>query len=222
MELKTLISKEFNHFHFCENLSNWSPYCRSAENDLWLKQTGPLSSEEKIALSDLGKVLKKYGYSNNICKFTNIFEYMAHKAQKNITSFDYLLKDEAKIFKKALATTDSRFSKIWAAEESKLISKQSLIKQSFKYLDIVNDIRLLFGDLNEPKEINAFLLINALENSANGGANIGRGSVTIECSSTTNLEIIMGTLWHELTHILLAGFVKDVYGFIKKKSAITS
>ena len=77
MKINFVISKTYNLFHFVQNMSEWSKYCRAKENRDWILKMGPLNEQEKEALADVADVLKIYGYDKPVDDYRNIFEFFA-------------------------------------------------------------------------------------------------------------------------------------------------
>jgi hypothetical protein len=220
MKINFDISETYNHFHFVENMSEWSTYTRKRENAEWIAATGPLNDVEKGALALAKRFFEKYDYSKPVGKFKNIFEFFA--VAENMGNYRQELKDiigdkDSKILIGAMDVLEKRFQKIWLTQMPLLEEKGRIILSNLHEKEIRTDIRNLFGNLDVPKSIDVFLVINTSKGSS-GGANIGKDRITLECSSSIFPNHLMSTFWHEVTHLILADYVKEVLELTGEKT----
>lgn len=238
LEFKFHFTKTANLFHFISNLTEWHFSCRKGYNKIWLEKTGPLNDKEKRALRRLAKLLIKYHFSsgqkgpNGPSKFLGIpfTVYTDKEVWKKVE--EWVEPDEFLTLKDVFEVFGSRFEKLWAEEEPKLVNwKAALVKElsKKKYDDLEKDLETFFNQKPKFYNIDVHLLINTT--GIGGGANIGPGRITLECIafSVDYLPYVLGTFYHEVTHLtfehgyyqdLLEQFLKSTREVVSEKYAL--
>lgn len=215
MEINFVISKQYNHFHFVENMSEWSAYARKSENKDWVAATGPFKKAETDALVNACKFFKTYNYGKGVGEYKNVFEFFA--VAESPSELESLIgKKDADLLLTPLEVLKPRFEKIWDVQKDNFEAKKQLILDNLYEKEILDDLTKLFGKINVPEEIDIYLVINTAQ-YASGGANIGDGKITLECSSAVGKNDIHSILWHEIAHLLLYKFAEETYKHIEKK-----
>lgn len=224
MKIKFTISKSYNHFFFVQTLADWHFSCRSQYIKKWLKETGPLTEEEKNSLIEFKTVLQKYGFDPiKNSQAENAFDFfMRYEEFKNDSPIS---NNEIDIYLKAIKALEPRFNKIWKTESVNLGKVKKLLSNKFNKNKekIVTDLKTLFNDqINIETEIEVILLISTEKSGGGGGANNGPNIITLECSSITHgyVNHVLSALWHEITHLILKDFIKKTVLIMEKSDII--
>ncbi len=223
MQFRFQFTKTGNFFHFVSNLTEWHFSCRKRDNQNWLAKTGVLTEKEKVALEKLKTILGEYSYGKSFLGIPFVRtpeESVWDKVKTWVDAGSYQnLREIFDIFA-------PRFEKIWQEEKPKLRQWQEQLEKATKKQEVENviqDLEAFFGTSASEIKVDVFFIINSTKNVHGGGANIGKGAITIECSSTKHGLIygILATLWHETIHLvfqekhlipLLQDFVQ-IHGF---------
>jgi|GEM_PF-2035515 len=221
MKISFNISKSANQFFFIQNLAEWHFSCRASFNKEWLEQTGSLSDKEGKALNVLKKLLVKYDFSKiKNDSSINIYEYFTRYDE--LKDKRILGETEIKTYLSAMDVFEGRFEKIWKADLVKLEIVKEILKKAFEKEKkaVLKDLKIIFKDkINDNQDFEVYLLLSAGPSGGGGGANIGPGRVTLECSSLEERLVNhkIAVLWHEITHKLIKTYIED-YGkeFIKQ------
>lgn len=64
MKIKISSSKESQFFFYAYHMSKWHFSALKEVADVWIKETGELTKDEKVALRDIRSVLKKYNFGD--------------------------------------------------------------------------------------------------------------------------------------------------------------
>jgi hypothetical protein len=183
-----------------------------------------LSEKEKEVLEDIKKLLQKYGFEEvNIPGVYSVFNYLMRYedlgSNKNIITLP-----ETDCFLKTMEILKPRFEKIWKEQERNFSKVQKFIKEKFYQTEwqIEDDFKKLFKDADLKEEIEIILLLSADERGGGGGANNGPNTITLECSSIKEdyINEKLCILWHELTHIILKEYIRDVSSLLEKNLII--
>lgn len=225
MNIKFIISKNYNHFFFVQTLADWHFSCRSEYVEEWLKETGPLTENENKALTAFRSVLKKYGFDSlNNCLADNAFDFfMRFEELEEKGPFS---ENEIEIYLNAMRSLENRFNKIWKRESEKLAKIENLLNNKFNKnkSEVSNDLKILFKDqIDTETEIKVILLLSTEESgSGAGGANNGPNIVSLECSSVNfkDINYLLSTLWHEITHLTLDDYIGKVASIMKSNDII--
>ena len=195
------ITKTSNKFHFISNLTGWHFSCRENDNERWLKETGKLTQKEKDALKLFTKILKKYDFGKNFIGRPFI-RSTEKEIWKNIKKF--VNKKEFLQIQEIFYVFDKRFEKIWKKEKNRLMFwKTKLQKYLNKYKgtkEIFRKSKIFFRTKNIPGIMKIYLLIG----SGGGGANIGKGAITLDFSNRpiSHLKYALGVVIHETLHLI--------------------
>lgn len=223
MKTKFTISKDYNHFFFVQTLADWHFSCRPEYIEKWLKETGSLTEQEQEASTAFNPVLKKYGFDPiKNCPAANGFDFfMRYDQFKDGSPFS---REEIDIYLNAMKSLGNRFNKIWKTESVNLEKVQKLLNDKFNLSnnDLISDLKTLFqNQINFNAEIEIVLLLS-MEESGAGGANNGPNIVTLECGSTNpqNLNYLLSTLWHEITHLILDDYFEKTALILKNNKLI--
>ncbi|MEK7575788.1 MAG: hypothetical protein AAB491_01745 [Patescibacteria group bacterium] len=195
------VTKTANKFHFISNLTDWHFSCRESDNKRWLEETGKLTQKEKNALKLFTKILKKYDFGENFIgkPFTRNND---KEIWKNIKKF--INKKEFERIQEIFYVFDKRFEKIWKKERDRLkFWKIKLQKYLSKYKgnkEIFGKSKIFFRAKNLPSTMEIYLLIG----SGGGGANIGKGAITLDFSNRpiSHLKYALGVITHETLHLI--------------------
>jgi hypothetical protein len=202
-------------------MSEWSPYIRVQENRDWTTATGPLSEIERVGLSDVKEILTTFNYNKPVGNYRNIFEFFAvadELPDYKTELMEYIDLEHAEAFLEAMEILRPRFEKIWAEQYLHFEQKQAMILDNLHQKEILVNFEKLLGIKEFPQQIGAYLVINTKPN-ASGGANIGLGRITLECSSAKEPGDIMTVFWHEVAHLIIEDFVNEVYELTGKQTA---
>ena len=204
MTIKFQISETANFWHFVSNLVSWHDSVRLYYRDYWLDQTGDFTEIEEKCLEKLKDFFKKYTYGENywgkvfLLGNNNVWE----KAGQKFTASEIeLLKEASEVFYR-------RFRKIWDIDQHLLkVWKIRLEKTSKRFVteSLIQDLDVFFNYKQPLKSVTVFLLMCEKRNDpAGGGANLGKGYLTLEVSRADYDAIRPAWLlfWHELTHNL--------------------
>jgi hypothetical protein len=195
------ITKTANKFHFISNLTGWHFSCREKDNKRWLERTGKLTQKEKDALELFTKILKKYDFGENFIGRPFI-RSTEKEIWKNI--------EQSKIFevyesiREIFSIFDKKFERIWEKEKSRLnfwkIKLQKYLSKYKKTKEIFRKSKIFFRARNIPSIMEIHLLIG----SGGGGANIGKGAITLDFSNRpiSHLKYALGVVIHETLHLI--------------------
>lgn len=222
LEFKFHFNKTGNFFHFLSNLTEWHFSCRKNYNQIWLEKTGALDDKEKQALKQLAKLLIKYHFSSgqkgpeDPSKFLGIpFTISSDRdAWKKVEG--WVEPEEFSTLKNIFEVFEPRFEKIWVEEKPKLASwKTTLIEElaQKKYDDLEKDLEAFFDQKPKYSSIDVYLLMNPA--NLGGGANIGPGRVTLECTALPAEAVseVLNVLYHETTHLVFEyGYYQNLLG----------
>ena len=211
LKFRFYFTKTGNLFHFISNLSEWHFSCRERYNKIWLEETGPLNDKEKQALKRMGNLFLKYNFESNFLgiPFITNPDTVVWEKVKN-----WVDEEEFNELKETFSVFEPRFEKIWQSEEAKLAKwKNTLTKEltKQKYQDLEKDLETFFNQKPQFRNIDIYLLISAI--GSGGGASIGPGRVTLECTAlpTTHVLRILGVLYHETAHLVFEyGYYKNL------------
>jgi len=211
LEFKFHYTKTANLFYFVSNLAEWHFSCRKNYNKIWLEKTGALDDKEKQALKQLAKLLIKYHFSSgqkgpdDPSKFLGIpfTVYSDNEVWGKVE--EWVEPEELLMLKNIFEVLGSRFEKLWVEEEPKLADwKATLVEElaQKKYDDLEKDLEAFFDQKPKFSKIDVYLLMNPA--NLGGGANIGPGRVTLECTAlpTEAVSDVLNVLYHETTHLV--------------------
>ncbi|MCL4367088.1 hypothetical protein M1563_02875 [Patescibacteria group bacterium] len=195
------ISKSANLFHFISNLTSWHFSVRTVYRDIWLQETGPLSSNEKKVLGDIEKLFQKYSFGPKYWGRVFLVESDSKVWQVAKNKFNT---KELQLFQSAAEVFLPRFKKVWRKEKFLLNYWACLLKENnkkFPSKQLIDDLNIFFGTDVEIKQVTVILLISS-EYYFNGGANLDPGIVTLEIgiNSSQVIQRSLMVLWHELIH----------------------
>lgn len=211
LEFKFHFTKTANLFHSISNLAEWHFSCRKNYNKIWLERTGALGDKEKQALERLAKLLIKYHFSsgqkgpNDLSKFLGIpfTIYSDDEVWEKVE--EWVKPEEFLVLRNIFEIFGPRFEKLWVEEEPKLISWKTILVEELakkKYDDLEKDLETFFDQKPKYSSIDVYFLMNPV--NLGGGANIGPGRVTLECSAlpTEAVSDVLNVLYHETTHLV--------------------
>lgn len=222
MKLNFKASKIANQYFYINNLTEWHFSCDPEINEAWLRMTGPLTTEEKIALSEITeKIFKKYYF-----ELWDIFYGLPDKKawpalKRKINKKDYeLIRDTFKVF-------DKKFSLIWnklqtlGKKNVKLLSAFARKSESRKFMD---ELGFVFGGKAYKNSIvlTCVILFSPLKAGMGGGANMKSPTVVFELPSKilarNELARAISVIGHETGHFLFKkrGGEKIIKGVIKE------
>jgi hypothetical protein len=207
-------------YHMLESLSEFHHSYRDEAKKYWLKKTGPLLNDEKVALSEFKTVLEKYpfGHQKYLGKFLETkSKYKAlKKLRENVSENDYrIIINTLKIFK-------PRFEKIWQAQKQSLGTWKKLLakKVNCHNIEIVTEIGNFLPTKPNLNDIKVFLLISGGENDGiGGGANLGPDRITLEVGiiSKTHKNRVLTVFWHEVFHSIAGtSFKNDILSYLSE------
>jgi len=203
MNLYFHITKTGNLFHFISNLTNWHFSVRPSYKKYWLEKTGGLTSDDKKWLKKAEKLFQKYAFSNN--NWGMVFLRRPENDVWKVAKNTFGKKDTEK-FKEIYDYFLPRFDKIWS-DERKLISlwKKELQEtlSTFAPKELANDLNNLFNVVPDFSYDIKVILLMSSPTQIGGGANVGRGAITLEGSNMSPEKNVHSKLifWHELIHV---------------------
>ncbi|MBU1137270.1 hypothetical protein KKD72_02825 [Patescibacteria group bacterium] len=221
MRFKIKYTKLGNQFFFISNLAEWHFSCRTHYNEKWIKEGGPLSYQEKKALKEFGRIMKKYTFRQK--NKTDVYLGIPFITFPNTLAWErverWVNKKEYLKIKEIFNVFSVRFKKNWLAgykelKKAKLKLEKELNKK--KNIEILRILSNLFSNkelLNEDIEI--YLLISPSKTGMGGGANIGPESITFECSDIKKDDLPRALLiiFHEISHLFER---KELNSLLKK------
>ena len=221
MKFNLKISRLNNLYFFVSNMTEFHFSCRAHFNEEWIKATGPLTKEEKIALKDLKKIFFKYGFEfrNNESVYLGNYFFCPEEKDKWNSVKGYLLPLEYDKFTEGFKILEPRFDKLYKEELLKewmdLLEKELNCK---RFNDLYNSIKQFFNPKKDEPILNVHLLFSpSLTRTASGGANLGDNDITLEVPvfkmSEWDIEAAADILMHELAHIWFEN--SPVYKFSK-------
>lgn len=216
MKYKITYTRISNLFFFISNMAEWHFSCRKEYNKAWIEQTGVLTEKESGAIKEFGEIMREYGFEYKKNKFVYLGQYFFlysekdvwAEVSKNVTESEY--KKIREIFK----ILDLRFKKIWnekgIREWGKLLKKTAESENGKK---LMIEVEQSVNRSKKMDDIVIHIIPSPIRNkSVSGGANLGPGHITIEASiintSDEYIEIVLGTMAHEVAHVLLNNNIK--------------
>lgn len=209
MKFKVKYTKSGNQFFFISNLAEWHFSCRKSYNEKWIEETGQLDYQEKEALKEFGKIMRKYAFKKrkgaNVylgIPFITLADSLAWKKVE-----EWVDKEEYLKIKEIFNIFLPRFEKIWLSHCKKLASAKLKLEKELnktKSVEILEIFSILFNDRKlSDKKIRIYLLSSPSEKWWGGGANIGPKSITFECSDIKedNLSRSLLIIFHEIAHL---------------------
>ena len=184
-----------------------------------------MTEQETKALIAFKSVIKKSGFDPiKDCVAVNAFDFfMRFDEFKEKSPFS---EKEIKTYLNAMESLETRFNKVWKIESKKFKNIEKLLSDKFNQTktEITNDLKVLFKDqINLEAEIEVILLLSTEESgNGGGGANNGPNIISLECSSINPRDInyLLSTLWHEITHLILDGYIKKTALIMKNNDII--
>jgi len=201
MKFEILTSKTSNQFHFISNLAEWHFSCRRRDNKVWLEKTGELTKEENSALKKFTKIIRKYSFGEKYLAipFIRTEENLIwERVKKWVSSQEYSnIQEIFKVF-------DKRFNIVWEEEKSGLKLWEGLISDKFIKDSLFKKMFMEVKYFLRAKQLPDLLEIYPLLGSGGGGANLGKGAITIECSrlSPDRLNGTLAVIIHEIFHLI--------------------
>lgn len=222
MKFNFYYHKTANLFHFIANLTEWHFSCRKRYNQIWLDRAGSLISREEEALAQMKKLLLKYNFDSvrvgadgsKQDRFLGIPFSIHSDAEVWERVEEWVTPGEFRTLKSLFEVFEPRFGKIWRIEKPKLESwKDKLTEETAKrrYQNLERELAMFFGQKQTDQLIDVCLLISAV--GSGGGANIGPGRITLECTARPAGEVlcVLSTLYHEAAHLVFgAGYYSDL------------
>lgn len=209
MKFKIKYTKLGNQFFFISNLADWHFSCRKHYNKQWIKQTGPLTSQEKRALKEFSKIMRKYGfrYKNKKSVYLGIpfITFSPAYAWRKVKK--WVNKNEHKKIKEIFKIFEPRFEKIWLLPSKQLKKAKQILEKKLKekktnqILEIISVLYKNKEALNKTIEI--YLFASPPQTGTGGGANLGADKITFECSKISQKELshILSVIFHEIAHL---------------------
>ncbi|MEA2020283.1 MAG: hypothetical protein U9M98_00930 [Patescibacteria group bacterium] len=216
MSFNFLISEPVNKFNFFSIQTGWhfSVKHRKRRMEGLLTRYGELSSEEDRALRKLAHLLKKHSFGKGFVG-TPFFRV---KDGYSYSDFERILnRGEFEDLEGSLEILDARWKRIWGEEQSKLLDWEAVFTRAFEEDVNLEEILGILGKLycTKPRERYFVQLLISAPGSGGGGAWSGIGNViTLECGGLAvneeNKKDLMGTLFHEVAHLMSRNFQNDV------------
>jgi hypothetical protein len=204
MKLYFHITKTGNLFHFISNLVDWHFSVRSSYKKYWLKKTGNLTSEDKIWLNKAKVLFQEHGFSSN----NNWSTVLLRRPEDDLwqVAEERFGKKDTDRFREIHDYFLPRFEKIWPAEKKLLSSWENKLQESLGTYTpnaLLDDLNTLFGVVPDfSNDIKVILLLSSPA-SMGGGANVGKGGITLEISNMQleKTKEVWLLFWHELIHV---------------------
>jgi len=204
MKLYFHITKTSNVFHFISNLTDWHYSVRTSYKKFWLEKTGELSGEDKEQLAKAKILFQKYSFSRGYWG-----EIFLRRPEDDVwkVAEEKFGETDTERFRKLHDYFLPRFEKLWKDEEVLLNDwKKKLHETSEEYLsdEMTKDLNTLFNTTpNFDNDIKAILLMCSPTTRGGGGANVGRGAITMELSRTPidEYQTVWLNFWHEMIHV---------------------
>ncbi len=211
MKFKFFYTKLGNNFFFISNLAEWHFSCRKKLNEEWIKQTGALTIKEKNALEEFAKILKKYSFKKENGKklYLGIPFIISSNEKGWLAVKKWVNKEEFENIKRVFKIFDERFDKIWGKSAGELEEMKRILNISLnnkkEIKEILKNLSFLYRQkIKDKLLIKIYLFHHLAENSFNGGANLNKNQLTLDCPSimpnTSSEERAIRTLLHELMH----------------------
>jgi len=228
MEFRFHIPNLGNLFFFVQNFAEWHHSCRERDNRYWIEKLGPLSRKEKKAVAAVKEIMEKdkYGFGSSKRKerYENLFVPF-YTLPRNEVFEELEAWMRAETFEELRGALDAfrpRFEQVWEQEFPKLKSKKKWLLDKFAAFDtseIVEKLERFFKTSEVPQTVDIYLLINAAPNRMGGGANLGRGRITLEISNSAEkrLRHAPDVIWHETTHLFQQDYFNALLGKYKNR-----
>lgn len=210
MQFKFKVSKLANFYFFISNLSEWHFACRPNYNKIWLKETGPLSKKELLALNKFKNILKNYGFTSeniNDSKYLGKFFYLNSEKECWKKLKKSVNEEEFNEIRNIFETFRPRFEKIWQkairSERVKIFQKE-IRKNQWKSL--FEDLPKIFGNKNKTFKI--IIIFSPLDENETAAGNATLGSISLilelpQCKENSwQLTYSVCVFAHEIAHIL--------------------
>jgi hypothetical protein len=212
MKFEFLISETENLFFFISNLANWHFSCRSDYNAVWLKTSGPLNDKERMTLKEFGDLMRKHGfvYKNNKSLYLGRAFFVPIESRKWGAVKSMLSEDEVALVKNAFELFKPRFRGMWHSKQLrqwKTILSKKLMDTKTK--NIFSGIEDFLGAKRIPTIIVHLIASPSVKMAVSGGANLGRGHLTMELPvfkiHDWNIGNAIAIIAHEVAHTLVDG-----------------
>ncbi len=201
MKFLFIINKWANFYFFVQNLSEWHFSNRKKYNQIWKKELGPLSFQEKKALKKFKNIHLKYPFEK---KYLGQFFYSEKDPWKMLGK--QLSKKELSALRNIFSIFQSKFEilykkdlpllKKWQKTLQEKANNKSLINSINKTLSTLYNVPLLRGD------VKVYLLFSPTSNFG-GGSSTGDKAITLEISRLPLKKVkpAIGAIWHETIHL---------------------
>ncbi len=209
MKFNFKISKLNNFYFFVSNLTEFHFSCRPHFNKDWIKATGELSQEEKLAILELKPIFKKYGFvfKNNKSLYLGKYFYCPEDKDKWNILKEYVTEAEYKKLSDGFEVFESRFNKLY--KENLLQSWKATLEKEMsgeKFITLFDFAKHFFGAKISDNILNVHLLMSPSTTwSTSGGANLGNKDITLEVPifnlTDEQIELAACILVHEASHI---------------------
>lgn len=170
-----------------------------------LQETGNLSVKEKAILEDLKGILEKYNFGSEKGFIGQPFLTNTDKETWSVVG-QWIDPLEVSRLQHIFASFEDRFNHLWPTIKKRLtvwkkVLSQESKSQNFNLID--KELSVFFDTPSQERtRIKVYLLVSS-QNFYAGQANIGKNTLTLECSGVTprkHKNNICSLLWHETIH----------------------
>lgn len=203
-DINIKFNKTAQQFFFISNLAEWHFSCNPIYNKLWIKDVGPLSQKEEIALKRAAPVFKKYDFDDentNHYLGKPFIDYPEDEIWDNVSKM--VNERELEILKSVFEVLEEKFNLLWKKDKKRLEILSEELKRETGKQEIKNVLKILENLFEKAEEFTIHIFaIPAKSPTSAGGANTKRGVVTLELRELRDVKEGMLIALHEITHQL--------------------
>lgn len=201
IKFNIIVSRWANFYFFVKNVAECFVNDKKDYINLWKKELGEFSSEEKTALKEFKEVRVKYK------SFKSVFEQAFFVAQNPLEELRNVLSaEEYTPVQKVFSILENKFNLLWNKDLPLLEEWQkelgSKINDSLLVEPVVTTLSAVFNSPSSKSEVEIYLLFSA-PGYTGGGANIDDKSISVEISryAIAGINHALGIIWHEVSHL---------------------
>lgn len=200
MKFLFIINKWANFYFFVQNLSEWHFSFRKSYNQMWKKEFGSFSSQERNVLKKFKKIHLKYPFGK---KYLGQPFFLRKNPWKTLEK--QLSKRKITCLKNIFFIFQPKFEVLYKKDLPLLIKWRQELQKKVNNKFLINPINNTLATLYRVpllrKEIKVYLLFSS-PTTFGGGGSINNKTITLEISRypLKKIKLAIGAIWHEVIH----------------------